>query len=30
MAKKKKRPIELEALDAVWEVSYLMFGGRPR
>jgi len=30
MAKKKKRPIELEALDAIWEVSYLMFGGRPR
>lgn len=31
MAKKKKqKDIAEEAIDAIWNVSYLMFGGKPR
>ena len=27
---KKKKDIAEEAIDAIWNVSYLMFGGKPR
>jgi len=27
MNKKKKKDIADEAIDAIWQVSYLMFGG---
>lgn len=32
MAKKKKKDLDIadQAIDTIWNVAYLMFGGKPR
>ena len=30
MKKKREKDIAEEAIDTIWNVAYLMFGGKPR